>query len=43
LQANDIVYVPMGWLSEYNVLVNKLLPTMQMINMGATAVSGFFW
>ena len=41
LQPNDIVFVPMGWLSEYNTIVNKLLPTLQAINLGTGSVTGF--
>ena len=33
LKAGDIVYVPKDNLSEYNVFVRKLLPTIQIVNL----------
>lgn len=33
LEPNDIVFVPKGGLSEYNVVVKKLLPTLEAINL----------
>ena len=39
LKPNDIVYVPKDNLSEYNVFVKKLLPSVQIFNLIKTAVS----
>ncbi len=33
LQPNDIVYVPKDNLSDWNVIVSKIVPTMQAINL----------
>ena len=33
LKAGDIIYVPKDDLSEYNVFVNKLMPTAQLFNL----------
>ncbi len=33
LKPGDIVYIPKDGLSEYNVFINKLLPTGQLINL----------
>ena len=33
LKANDIVYVPKDNISEYNVFIRKLMPTVQLINL----------
>ncbi|MBP5285132.1 MAG: hypothetical protein ILO34_03360, partial [Kiritimatiellae bacterium] len=33
LKAGDIVYVPKDNISEYNVFVKKLMPTVQLINL----------
>jgi polysaccharide export outer membrane protein len=33
LEPNDVVFVPKGGLSEYNVLVKKILPTLEAINL----------
>ncbi len=33
LKANDIVYVPKDNISEYNVFVRKLLPTVQLVSL----------
>ena len=41
LQKGDIIYVPKDNLSEYNVFVNKLLPTAQIINLMTSRVSAF--
>lgn len=35
LQANDIVYVPADGISEWNIMVRKIMPTLQSINMMA--------
>ena len=39
LLENDIVYVPRDNISEYNVIVRKLLPTGQLINMLTTPMT----
>lgn len=39
LKANDIVYVPKDNMSEYNVFINKLLPTAQLVNLLTSRVS----
>lgn len=39
LKPNDIIYVPKDNLSEYNVFVKKLLPSVQIFNLIKTAVS----
>lgn len=43
LKAGDIVYVPKDNLSEYNVFVNKLMPTAQLFGLiaGRAAAVGF--
>ena len=33
LKANDIVYVPKDNISEYNVFIRKLMPTVQLVNL----------
>ncbi|MFA7230804.1 MAG: polysaccharide biosynthesis/export family protein [Victivallaceae bacterium] len=33
LQPNDIVFVPRGGLSQYNLVVEKLLPTLEALNL----------
>ena len=33
LKSNDIVYIPKDNISEYNVFIRKLMPTVQLINM----------
>lgn len=33
LQPNDIVFVPKGGLSQYNEVVEKLLPTLEALNL----------
>ena len=33
LRAGDIVYVPKDDISEYNVFVRKIMPTVQIINL----------
>ena len=40
LEPGDIVYVPHDDISEYNVFIRKLFPTMQLINMISTPM---FW
>lgn len=35
LQANDIIYVPPDGLSEWNIMVRKIMPSLQSINMMA--------
>ncbi len=35
LQANDIVYFPPDGLSEWNIMVRKILPTLQSLNLMA--------
>ena len=46
LQANDIVYVPMDDISEWNRIVRKLLPTLQLVNLLAgpfgSTILGYF-
>ena len=46
LQANDIVYVPMDDISEWNRIVRKLLPTLQLVNLLAgpfgSSILGYF-
>lgn len=46
LQANDIIYVPMDEISEWNRLVRKLLPTLQVLNLLAgpfgSSILGYF-
>ena len=39
LKSGDIVYVPKDILAEYNVFVNKLLPTAQLINLVTTRIT----
>ena len=41
LKAGDIIYVPKDDLSEYNVFVNKLLPTAQVFNLIAGRANTF--
>ena len=41
LKAGDIVYVPKDDLSEYNVFVNKLMPTAQLFNLIAGRANTF--
>jgi len=33
LEPNDIVYVPKGDFSEYNVFIKKLIPTLEVLNL----------
>ena len=33
LQANDIVYVPADGISDWNVIVRKILPSLQGLSM----------
>ncbi len=40
LEPGDIVYIPHDDISEYNVFIRKLFPTMQLINMISTPM---FW
>ena len=40
LEAGDIVYVPHDDISEYNVFIRKLFPTVQLMNMISTPM---FW
>ena len=40
LEPGDIVYVPHDDITEYNVFIRKLFPTMQLINMISTPM---FW
>lgn len=46
LQANDIIYVPMDDISEWNRIVRKLLPTLQLVNLLAgpfgSSILGYF-
>lgn len=35
LQPNDIIYIPKGGLSEYNAVVQKILPTLEALNLMA--------
>ena len=35
LEPNDILYFPKGGLSEYNVLIRKIMPTLQSLSMMA--------
>jgi len=46
LAANDIIYVPMDDISEWNRIVRKLLPTLQLLNLLAgpfgSSVLGYF-
>ncbi len=35
LQASDVVYVPLGPVSEWNVLMRKIVPTFQVLNLMA--------
>lgn len=35
LQASDVVYVPLGPLSEWNVIMRKVVPTFQVLNLMA--------
>jgi polysaccharide export outer membrane protein len=35
LQANDIIYIPKGGLSKYNEVVEKILPTLEALNLMA--------
>lgn len=39
LKANDIVYVPKDNLAEYNVFVNKLLPTAHLVYLAANKIT----
>lgn len=41
LKAGDIIYVPKDDLSEYNVFVNKLMPTAQLFNLIAGRANTF--
>lgn len=41
LKSGDIIYVPKDNLAEYNVFVNKLLPTAQLVNLVTSRVSTF--
>ena len=41
LKAGDIVYVPKDDLAEYNVFVNKLMPTAQLFNLIAGRANTF--
>ena len=46
LHANDIIYVPQDDISQWNRLVRKLLPTLQLVNLLAgpfgSSIFGFF-
>lgn len=35
LQSNDIIYIPPDGLSDWNIMLRKIMPTMQAINMMA--------
>ncbi len=41
LEPNDIVFVPKGGLSEYNVIVKKIIPTLAAINLIVSPASQF--
>ena len=39
LKAGDIIYVPKDDISEYNVFIRKLMPTMQLFNLMTSRIS----
>lgn len=42
LKSGDIVYIPKDNISEYNVFINKLMPTAQLVNMMLTPASWMY-
>ncbi|MCP4179480.1 MAG: hypothetical protein GY756_17105 [bacterium] len=35
LKPNDIVYIPKGYFTEYNLIIEKMMPTLELLNLMA--------